>query len=83
MSDDYFDEVWFDGPEIDNDEEREPDPENACVECGQDSTDHCVCGNPLCHMHFEIQCGFCNPVSDEEHAMIMKEMGHWWVNPGG
>lgn len=32
-----------------------------CVVCGEEGCmETCVCGAPLCHMHFETGAGFCN-----------------------
>jgi len=52
LVDDSADDFW---------PEDEEDHENACWECGAAGDGNCCgCGMPLCHMHFEIQCGYCS-----------------------
>jgi len=67
---DYDDENFDD----DYPEEDELDIEDLCCECGRPAIDQCICGNPLCHMHFEIQAGLCKQTSWKEHEKIMEEL---------
>jgi len=63
-------------PEFDYQEERELQPEDMCIECGRESTDTCICGNPLCPMHFELGAGFCHSTDDKIHEKLCKEAYH-------
>ena len=67
-------EYWEEDCQDQDDDIDDYDPESACVECGAGSTDWCVCGNPLCHMHFEIQGGFCKKTGTIKHNMLMDSL---------
>ena len=52
--------------------DEEEDFQSCCVICGEPNcVDACVCGAPLCHMHFELGAGFCNDRS-KEHQLIVE-----------
>lgn len=52
-------------------DEHDEDDEYCCVICGEPGcVDACVCGAPLCHMHFELGAGFCNDTSEEHQRIV-------------
>ena len=60
MEDDFYSEDEF-GEDYDY----------CCVICGEPSClDTCVCGAPLCPMHFELGAGFCNDKSKEHQKIV-------------
>ena len=45
--------------------------DDCCIVCGEPGCiDACVCGAPLCPMHFETGAGFCNDRSVEHQRIV-------------